>query len=361
MLDWTWFGIIAEETAPWGCPTGPCDRPVGPVRSEPEAHTDSLRREESSVGKVMGAVTLTIIGLVVGLAVLAAAAGAGGGTPTSPEPAPGGRAAGPGPGGIDPGAALPAGWAALEQAAAATCPGLSWSVLAAIGTVESDSGRSTAPGVSSGANAAGAEGPFKFEPSTFAAHATIGPGGADPPTPYDPVDAAYTAAALLCADGAGAAGGATGLRGSVLDYNHSPAYADTVLVLSLAFADVPTVTGSAVAAIQFAAEQLGTPYLWGGTGQGGFDCSGLVQAAYQQAGIDLPRVAQDQFDAEPPVPDGSGVQPGDLLFFGSGTAAVDHVGLYVGAGEMVDAPHTGAAVRLDSADWPDLVGATRPA
>ncbi len=313
------------------------------------------------MGKVMGAVALSIIGLVVGVAVLAATAGAGGGTPTDPESAPGGVTSGAAPGGLDPGPALPAGWAGLEQAAAATCPGLSWSVLAAIGTVESDSGRSTAPGVWSGANAAGAEGPFQFEPATFSAHATVGPGGADPPTPYDPVDAAYTAAALLCADGAGVAGGATGLRDSVLEYNHSASYADTVLVLSLAFADDPAVTGSAVAAIEFAAGQLGTPYLWGGTGQGGFDCSGLVQAAYQRAGIELPRVAQDQFDAGPPVPDATGVQPGDLLFFGSGADGVDHVGLYVGAGEMIDAPHTGAAVRLEDADWPDLVGATRPA
>ncbi len=312
------------------------------------------------MGKVMGAVALSIIGLVVGVAVLAAAAGAGGGTPTDPASAPGAQSAGAAPGGVGAAPALPVGWAGLEQAAAATCPGLSWSVLAAIGTVESDSGRSTAPGVSSGTNGAGAEGPFQFEPATFMAHATVGPGGADPPTPYDPVDAAYTAAALLCADGAGVAGGATGLRDSVFDYNHSTAYADTVLVLSLAFADDPALSGGAAAAIEFAAGQLGTPYLWGGTGAGGFDCSGLVQAAYQRGGIDLPRVAQDQFDAGPPVPDGAAVQPGDLLFFGNGADGVDHVGLYVGAGEMIDAPHTGAAVRLDDADWPDLVGATRP-
>ncbi len=361
MVDWTRLDIVADGAGPGRCPTGPPDCSLGAVTSELEAHTDSVRGEESFVGKVMGAVALLIIGLVVGVAVLAAAVGADGGTPTDAAPAPGGQATGATPGGVDPGPALQAGWAGIEQAAAATCPGLSWSVLAAIGTVESDSGRSTAPGVRSGANAAGAEGPFQFEPATFSAHATVGPGGADPPTPYDPVDAAYTAAALLCADGAGVAGGATGLRNAVLDYNHSASYADTVLVLSLAFAEDPAVTGSAVTAIEFAAEQLGTPYLWGGSGPGGFDCSGLVQAAYQRAGIDLPRVAQEQFDAGPPVPDGSGVQPGDLLFFGTGAAAVDHVGLYVGAGEMIDAPHTGAAVRLDNADWPDLVGATRPA
>ncbi len=351
MVDWLRLGIVADGTAR-GLARPARLTLARPVPSELEAHTDSLRCEEPVVGKLMGAVALSIIGLVVGVAVLAAAAGAGGGTPTDPESAPGGVTAGP---------ALPTGWAGLEQAAAATCPDLSWSVLAAIGTVESDSGRSTAPGVRSGANSAGAEGPFQFEPATFRAHATVGPGGVDPPTPYDPVDAAYTAAALLCADGAGVAGGATGLRDSVLAYNHSTSYADTVLVLSLAFADDPAVTGSTVAAIEFAAGQLGTPYLWGGRGEGGFDCSGLVQAAYQRAGIELPRVAQDQFDAGPPVPDGTGVEPGDLLFFGSGGGGVDHVGLYVGAGEMIDAPHTGAAVRLENADWPDLVGATRPA
>jgi cell wall-associated NlpC family hydrolase len=71
-------------------------------------------------------------------------------------------------------------------------------------------------------------------------------------------------------------------------------------------------------------------------------------------------VAQDQFDAGPPVTDGSSVEPGDLVFFGSGPAGVDHVGLYVGSGEMIDAPHTGALVRFDSAGWSGLVGATRP-
>ena len=229
--------------------------------------------------------------------------------------------------------------------------------MAAIGTVESDNGQSTAPGVSSGANGAGAEGPMQFEPATFAAYARIGPGGTQPPSPYDPVDAVYSATAMLCADGAGS--GAT-LRAAVEAYNHSGTYVDTVLSLSLAIGEDPTVPGTAVAAIAFAAQQLGTPYLWGGTGPGGFDCSGLVQAAYRSAGIALPRVAQAQFDAGPPVPADSTVLPGDLLFYGSGPSGVDHVGLYVGDGEMIDAPHTGALVRFEDAHWTDLVGATRP-
>jgi cell wall-associated NlpC family hydrolase len=253
---------------------------------------------------------------------------------------------------------VPPAWVTLDRQAAATCPDLPWSVLAAIGTVESYSGQSNAAGVWSGANSAGAEGPMQFEPATFAVYATVGPGGASPASPYDPIDAVYTAAAMLCADGG--ASPAT-LRAAVLGYNHSVPYADTVLTLAVAFGDDPVADAVAVAALEFAAAQLNTPYLWGGTGTGGFDCSGLVQAAYRSAGVALPRVAQDQYDAGPAVPGGSPVEPGDLLFFGTGPSGVDHVGLYVGDGEMIDAPHAGALVRFDAADWSGLVGVTRPA
>ncbi len=300
------------------------------------------------MGKLVGLCALVVAVLVLGVATLAAAVGGG-----TPAPA-GGPVTGPR---SAPEPALPAGWAALDQAAAATCPGLPWSVLAAIGTVESDSGRSTAPGVASGANPAGAEGPMQFEPATFAAYATVGPGGATPASPYDAVDAVYTAAALLCADGAGSAGG---LRAAVFAYNHADVYVDTVLTLSLAFAVDPAVDGAVAAVLAFAAGALGAPYLWGGDGPGGFDCSGLSRAAYATAGVVLPRVAQGQFDAGPPVLDGTTVRPGDLVYFGSGPTGVDHVGIYVGSGLMVDAPHSGAVVRLEPADWAGFVGATRP-
>ena len=305
------------------------------------------------MGKLVGAVALCCLIVVLSVTVLVSAVFGG----ASPGSGPSGPATAPS--GADRAPALPPGWAGMEQAAAATCPGLSWTVLAAIGTVESGSGRSTAPGVASGANAAGAEGPLQFEPATFAAYATVGPGGARPPNPYDPVDAVYTAAALLCADGAG--GTAAGLRDAVFAYNHDDTYVNAVLTLSLAFGDDPGADGAVVAELQFAAGQIGTPYRWGGTGAGGFDCSGLAQAALAHAGITIPRVAQDQFATGPPVADGATVRPGDLVFFGSGPGAVDHVGLYVGSGLMVDAPHTGALVRVESAGWSGLVGATRPA
>jgi len=263
----------------------------------------------------------------------------------------------PGAGGSSPGPAIPAEWLSLYQQAAGTCAGLPWAVLAAIGTVETGSGQSNAPGVWSGANGAGAEGPMQFEPATFAAYGTVGPSGVSPASPYDPVDAVYSAAALLCTNGAGSP--AT-LSTAIADYNHSDVYVDTVLTLALAFGEASQTSGTVVAALSFAAEQLNTPYVWGGTGNGGFDCSGLAQAAFQQAGVDLPRVAQDQFNAGPSVPGGSSVAPGDLIFFGGGPSSVDHVGLYVGGGEMIDAPHTGALVRFDNADWSGFVGATRP-
>jgi cell wall-associated NlpC family hydrolase len=310
------------------------------------------------MGKVLGAAALAVVALVMGLVlVVAAVAGAGASGTGSPTSGSAPDTAEPGSGGAQPGAAVPAGWQSLYQQAAATCPGLSWSVLAAIGTVETDSGQSSAPGVWSGANRAGAEGPMQFEPATFTAYATVGPSGAQPPTPYDPVDAVYTAATMLCTDGAGSA---STLDAAIRDYNHSGPYVDTVLTLSLAFGQQPSTTGTVVAALIFAAQQLNTPYLWGGTGPGGFDCSGLTQAAYRSAGVSLPRVAQDQFDAGPPVPADGTVEPGDLVFFGTGTSAVEHVGLYVGAGEMIDAPFTGALVRFDGAAQSDLVGATSP-
>ncbi|HUC05943.1 MAG TPA: NlpC/P60 family protein, partial [Acidimicrobiales bacterium] len=75
-----------------------------------------------------------------------------------------------------------------------------------------------------------------------------------------------------------------------------PTQGEVALVLAVALGADPALGSAAAVAITFAAANLGAPYRWGGTGPGGFDCSGLTQAAYRAAGVSLPRVAQDQFD-----------------------------------------------------------------
>lgn len=124
----------------------------------------------------------------------------------------------------------------------------------------------------------------------------------------------------------------------------------------------PGETAAESAAVDNEMSQLGVPYVWGGETPGvDFDCSGLVQYAYREAGVSLPRVAQDQYDAGPSVPPGATVEPGDLVFFGSGVDEVEHVGMYVGDGLMIDAPHTGAVVRFDRvAGFMPIVGVTAP-
>ncbi|MHB8342558.1 MAG: transglycosylase SLT domain-containing protein, partial [Mycobacteriales bacterium] len=125
----------------------------------------------------------------------------------------------------------------LYVQAAASCPGLAWTVLAAIGTIETDNGQSSLPGVTSGANAAGAEGPMQFEPATFAVYdLPVPPGGVNPPSPYDPTDAIYAAARDLCANGAR---GGIDLSGAIYAYNHSDSYVSDVLALAASYAQTP--------------------------------------------------------------------------------------------------------------------------
>ncbi|WP_262322244.1 C40 family peptidase [Acidiferrimicrobium sp. IK] len=268
--------------------------------------------------------------------------------------------------------AIPPAMLALYQQAATTCPGLPWTVLAAIGTVESGNGTSTLPGVHSGANSAGAEGDMQELASTFAEYdQPVPPGGAAPPSPYDPTDAVYAAARMLCANGA--ANGAN-LNQAIFDYNHATWYVSEVMSLAQTYGQTQAQTVAAGTAggvaVDWALAQVGTPYIWGGETPGvGFDCSGLVQAAYKVAGISLPRVAQDQYDRTTKLGPGNPVEPGDLIFFGGGPSDVTHVGIYVGNGQMVDAPHTGADVRVEAtpttpgASWGTdvVVGVTDPA
>ncbi|MGC7097651.1 C40 family peptidase, partial [Amycolatopsis lurida] len=111
--------------------------------------------------------------------------------------------------------------------------------------------------------------------------------------------------------------------------------------------DIQAPTAAAMTAINYACGQRGMPYVWGGNGDPGFDCSGLTKAAYAAAGIALPRTAHTQFHAGPRVPAGQPLLPGDLVFYGNPSTKIHHVGLYIGNGKMINAPTFGQPVQID--------------
>lgn len=270
----------------------------------------------------------------------------------------------PGPGNPHPGpgtlADIPANYLALYQKAAKICPRLGWHVLAAVGKIETNHGRSALPGVTSGQNASGAMGPMQIIKPTWdaiLARHRLPLGGATPPSPYNPHDAIHAAAYLLCDSGANRGD----IRAALFAYNHATWYVNKVLAQARRY--LPTTSSSAAIALAFARAQIGQPYVWGGDGpaEGGFDCSGLSKAAYAAAGINLPRTAHTQYLAGPHLPAGTPAQPGDLIFFGTPTK-VHHVAIATGRGtEIIHAPDRGQTVRYG--DWrkfPDLLAISRP-
>ncbi len=114
----------------------------------------------------------------------------------------------------------------------------------------------------------------------------------------------------------------------------------------------PPVSTTAIA-LTWAFAELGKPYQWGATGPNTFDCSGLTQFVWKAAGVSIPRVAADQDAWTIPVPL-SQLLPGDLVFFGN--TDIHHVGIYIGDGLMINAPHTGTVVQVSSIWWSDLAG-----
>ena len=108
--------------------------------------------------------------------------------------------------------------------------------------------------------------------------------------------------------------------------------------------------------VGIAMQYLGTPYVWGGSSPGGFDCSGLVAYAYAQVGVSLPHNAAAQYSYGTPV-SYSDLQAGDLVFF----SGLGHMGIYIGGGQFIHAPHTGDVVKISNmSDHGGYVGRTPP-
>jgi cell wall-associated NlpC family hydrolase len=115
------------------------------------------------------------------------------------------------------------------------------------------------------------------------------------------------------------------------------------------------------AAVRWALAQLGDPYRWGAVGPTAFDCSGLTSSAYRAAGVGIPRVSRAQWGAGPHVAVAN-LLPGDLVFYADNPrdpGTIHHVGMYIGNGLMVHAPHTGDVVRVASIWRESYAGATR--
>jgi len=126
-----------------------------------------------------------------------------------------------------------------------------------------------------------------------------------------------------------------------------------LLVAGCASDPVAPVTdpGSAERAAAFARKMVGKPYRFGGTTPAGFDCSGLVQYSYKQAGVSLPRSTDEQLRLSQPLR-GAHLRRGDLLFFDQEGKKKSHVGIYLGDGRFVHAPSSGKTVRTDRLDSP---------
>ncbi len=123
---------------------------------------------------------------------------------------------------------------------------------------------------------------------------------------------------------------------------------------ALASVIAPSTGGGDARVVAAASRYLGVPYRYGGTNPAtGLDCSGFVQRVFADLGYQLPRVASDQAQAGTAVASLADAQVGDLVAFGS---PVNHIGIYVGDGKMIDAPRTGAVVRIEQiVDTPSAI------
>lgn len=293
---------------------------------------------------------------------------------------------------------------------APTCQGMRWPILAGIAKVESNhavgraiaangdirpkiygvvlngsgQGGNTAvfPDTDGGrwdgtANGERAVGPFQFLPSTWK-HVGRDAGADKVADPHNADDAALGAALYLCTGGRDLTR-RTQLKAAIWQYNHSSAYVANVVgwidqyTAAAAAPDLKTVPAKVRTVIEAALSQRGVPYSWGGgTTRGpsygiccspsgkssaaikGFDCSGLTTYAYARVGLRLPRTAAAQAGAGRRIEAGLGtsaLKPGDLVFYATAPGrdvTIYHVGIYLGRGQMINAPRPGAVVRIDA-------------
>ncbi len=162
--------------------------------------------------------------------------------------------------------------------------------------------------------------------------------------------------AALAAAAAAAAAARAAQQSAVPDGSAAPGQA-------VSFPDSPASSQQGNIAADWALSQIGRPYQWGGAGPYTYDCSGLTMVAWAHADVALLHYAGDQWVEGAHVSLGA-LQPGDLLFYATNNAdptTIHHVGIYIGGGNMVDAPYTGADVRIDGIYAPgDPIGAVRP-
>lgn len=267
--------------------------------------------------------------------------------------------------------------AVYAAAAAAQCPGLPWPVLAAIGAVESghqpaavgppldgSAGVAAVPATPQGTAWHGdpmwerAVGMMQFLPATFQAYGVATQGRhADP---FDPIDAAHSAAAYLCANGAD---DPSRLREALFAYNRADWYVEKVLAQAADYSAIVPAQAAAAGAVEpdyvsVALAQLGKPYRWGAAGPGAFDCSGLTSWSLARVGVTIPRVSADQARHLRAYGHGVSVQAAagiyGALVFRIGVGAINHVVISLGDGRTVEAWRTGEPVqvkRLAGRQW----------
>jgi cell wall-associated NlpC family hydrolase len=366
-------------------------RTRGPRRGLRTARPAVIAAVLGAVLLIMGMISIPL--MVVGGTSMMFAAGGGNkcstgqtGTATTTQVSPRGKAS------------IPANYLTIYQQTGQKY-GVPWPILAGIGEVESDHGRSNLPGVHSASNAFGAAGPMQIgiggaagnvwggapvHPASERVNGVATDGNGDGiASVYEPADAVAGAAKYLLRNGVQG-----NVRGAIFAYNHLLSYVQAVLSWASTYAkggytvgpvtvaqQCSTLVSTAVpnhvvsVAIAYAKAQIGKPYLWGGTGPDAFDCSGLVMMAYRQAGVNIPRTSEEQWAWGPKIQPGH-EEPGDLVFFaGSDGTQTNpgHVALVIGKGKMIEAYATGFPIRISSFGTSNsapgdqsVVGFTRP-